>query len=356
MYKKKFFMVITFILTINTAFTALTKTNNDTANLKFQFKIPAVSEKQNFYVLPKDKLKVTDKGDILVLSRKHCTIYRFDSTGLYTGLFLKSGEGPQELTYPQLITPLENNYLLILNDDKFIFYELKEQISEIERLTVPYLNIGDIEEFNQKKLFVLTSYPLVQGLKGNEAGKLIHVYDIKNKKNIADYFETPGEIGNRNSNELRSEYGSGDIYYFDNLLFLVFNQPGDMYIFNSNGELIRKISTRFPFAKYNTADVKRVESGDGNISIRMNYARTCQMNIFAQDKRVFLITRINIGTDEEPIYHFYLSAIDYKEGKWIDHLKLEAPGVDISKTEFKSFNDKNLIFLDEDFIYSFSLD
>jgi len=353
---KKNFVLLTLMLAINVALSAVTEKDSNVITLKFQFKIPAVSEKQNVYVLPKDKLKFTDKGDILALSRKYCSIYRFDSQMQYTGSFLKTGEGPQELTYPQYVTPLSNNRLLILNDDKFIFYELKkDQLPEIERITVPYLNIGDIEEYNQEKLFVVTAYPLAQGLKGSDAGKLIHIYDIKNKKNLVDYFEAPGEISRRNSNELRSEYGGGDIYYSENLLFLVYNQPGDMYIFNPAGALLKKISTRFPFVKYNTADVKRVEQ-DGNISIRMNYSRTCQMNLLLKNKNVFLVTRINHGKDDEPIYRFYLSPLDYKEGKFIKHLKVETAGVDISKSEFKCFNDKTLIFLDEDFIYSFSMD
>lgn len=111
----------------------------------------------------------------------------------------------------------------------------------------------------------------------------------------------------------------------------------------------------YPYVKYNTADVKRVEQ-DGNISIRMNYANTCQMNLLLKNKRVFLVTRINHGKGDAPLYRFYLSQLDYKEGKFIKHLKVETAGVDISKSEFKCANDQSLVFLDEDFLYGFNLD
>ncbi|HLP48605.1 MAG TPA: hypothetical protein VK469_21875 [Candidatus Kapabacteria bacterium] len=354
-YKKKF-VLPALMLAINISLPAVTEKDSDVIKLKLQCKIPAVSEKQNVYILPKDKVKYTDKGDILVLSRKYCTIYRFDSQWQYTGSFLKAGEGPHEITYPQIITTLSNNGLLILNDDKFIFYEMKkDQLPEIARIKVPYSNIGDIEEYNQEKLFVLTAYPLAPGLKGSDAGKFVHIYDLENKKDTLDFFDAPGEISRRIASELRSEYGSGDIIYSDNLLFLVFNQPGEMYIFKPDGTIQNKFSTRFPFVKYNTADVKRVEQ-DGNISIRMNYATTCQMNLFLQNKKVFLVTRINHGKGDAPLYHFYLSLLDYKKGKFINHLKAETAGVDISKSEFKCANDQSLVFLDENFLYSFSLD
>ena len=389
---KKKFVLLALMLAINIALLAATEKDSNVITLKLQYKIPAVSEKQNVYILPKDKVKYTDKGDILVLSRKYCTIYRFDSQWQYTGSFLRAGEGPQEITYPQIITTLSNNRLLILNDDKFIFYEMKkDQLPEIARIKVPYSNIGDIEEYNQEKLFVLTAYPLAPGLKGSDAGKFIHIYDLKNKKNTLDFFEAPGETNRRDSSELRSEYGGGTIHYFENLLFLVYNQPGAMYVFNPEGILVKKISTLLPFVKYNTADVKRVEQ-DGNISVRMNYANTCQMNLFllipqkgvtkkqgfetlssmkenpvaeqsglgrrpiSKNKKVFLITRINHGKGDTPLYHFYLSLLDYKEGKFINHLRVETAGVDISKSEFKCANDQSLVFLDEDFLYSFSLD
>lgn len=61
-------MLLTLMLAINVALPAVTEKDSNVITLKFQFKIPAVSEKQNVYVLPKDKLKFTDKGDIFDLS------------------------------------------------------------------------------------------------------------------------------------------------------------------------------------------------------------------------------------------------------------------------------------------------
>jgi hypothetical protein len=351
---KKIYAMMATLLIINCSLMAADKENNNIIDLKLQFKIPTVYEKENVYILPKDKLSYTAEGDILILSRKYACIYRFNSKGQYIGTFLRKGEGPGELSYPQSVTPLPSNRFIILNDDKFIFYEIKENgISETERRTVPYSNVSDIDAWNREKLFVLTAYPLAPGLKGSEAGKFLHIFDIKNEKSSLDYFGGPEETSRRQSAELRSEYGSGDIYYFDDKLFLVYNQPGDMYIFNPDGTLLKKISTKFHFVKYNTANVERVEQ-DGDIYIRMFYATTCQMNILSNDKTLYLVTRIDQGKKDNPDYRFYLSPLDYKAGNFVDHFEIATKGVDLSKAEFKTFNEQNLVFLDEDFIYCFS--
>jgi hypothetical protein len=352
---KKILLLLKITLIINIALTAVDKMNDNTIELKLQFKIPAVSEKQNVYILPKDKLSFTDKGNLLVLSRKYANIYWFDPKGQYIGTFLGKGEGPQELSYPQYITSLSDNRLIVLNDDKFIFYEIKKNsITEIERRTVPYSNIGDIEEWNRESLFVLTAYPLAQEFDGSKVGKFVHIYNIKNKKNVLDYFDGPVESSGSKSVDLRSEYGGGDIFYFDNQLFLTYNQPGYMYIFASDGTPLKKISTKFPFVKYNIPDVKRVEQ-DGNIIFQMNYAKTCQMNFLLKEKRLYVVSRIDHGKKDEPDYRFYLSPLDYKAGSFVSHLKIVTNGVDISKSEFRGANENSLILHDEDFIYFFSL-
>lgn len=352
---KKILLLLKIMLIINIALMAVDKNNNNTIDLKLKFKISTVSEKQSVYILPNDKLRYTGKGDLYVLSRKYANIYWFDSKGQYIGTFLRKGEGPQELSYPQYITSLADNRLIVLNDDKFIFYEIKKNsITEIERRTVPYSNIGDIEEWNLEKFFVLTAYPLTQELDGSKVGKFIHIYNIKNKKSVLDYFDGPEENSSRKSAELRSEYGSGDIFYFDNRLFLIYNQPGNMYIFTTDGILLKKISTKLPFVKYNIPDVKNIDQ-DGYIIVQMNYAKTCQMNFLSKDKRLYVVSRIDHGKKDEPDYRFYLSLLDYKGGSFVNHLKIVTNGVDISKSEFGGFNENNLILHDEDFIYFFSL-
>ncbi|MCP4158196.1 MAG: hypothetical protein GY757_61420 [bacterium] len=322
-------------------------------------KLPAVSDKPEYFFTPGDIFRYNRQGELIILSQKRARVYIFDSTHKFVASFFRKGLGPGELSYPSNLFPLPANRLLIVNQDTTRFMVVKRdtnKLTEVERFPVPYHNIGDFEIISPNRLAVLTAFPIMPDLKDISSKYFLHFYDLPTKKKGADVFPPPEIVKFDKSAESRSKYGTGDILFFDGKLFIVYNQPGSLYVLNRNGSLLKKISTSFPFTKMNLPAVKKKVFDDGTLSLQVKYGNSCRMNLVELEGRIYLITSIDNGkNNEDPVFTFYLSALDYKNGTFSRHLKLNSGGVDITQARFAGYSGKNIAFIDDDYLYRFTV-
>jgi len=317
-------------------------------------KIPCISEEQNYFIIPaKDRIKfLPGSGEIMALSFKEGKFFRFKTDGSYAGAIGRNGEGPCELQFPADFFILANKKTLILDKNRFQLKVLAitDKCEEIERFTTPYSDLVDIVELNSGDLLCLTAYPLLPEIYGDNEGNFLHIFGLEKKQKRLDFF--PVFDKDKKSSVARGEYGEGDILLHDDKIFLVYNQPSYLYILDTNGKLDKRISTQFPFTRLNRAYEKRVENKDA-IQVAINIEKNCKMNLVVKDREIYLLSRINQGDQEKPAFVFYLSRIDFKEGKIERHSRLAAPGIDLAGLDYKCFSGENLLLCDDDFLYVF---
>lgn len=322
--------------------------------ISLKFKIPTISDHHDYYILKNDSICFDENGDILILSRKNAQLYRFNSDGQYIGKSFRLGQGPNELNRPYRITILQDHKLLILNNfNQFKIFKSKEdQWIQKKQFIIPFTNIGKIISIDRNILCILTSYSLLPGMNKNNDKYFIHFYNFEDKKVLRQFFPPP--ISDKESTKLRSTHGNGDILLWNGKLLVVFNQPGKMFVFSLKGELLSTLSTKLPFVKTNQAIFKKIKTNEG-ITVSVDFANNCHMNFITHKGNVYLLTRVNFGTQESPDFKFYINKINLKQKKINSHSYLIFDSVDLSTSMFKAYSDNQLIFFNEDWLYVFNL-
>ncbi len=309
------------------------------------------TETTNYIITPSQDILKTDGKRIYILSVKEKKFFVLSKDGEYKGVYFKKGEGPCGLKYAYDFFLLPDKKIVFFNSSKeFKFFKLKTVNCFSKKVVHNIYMPVQIKLIEKDKYLVLKSIPVVSGDDGSYK-YLFYFYDIKQNKTINMFYEFNVKDESR-LKYIRGEFGKGNFVVSQKKIFLVFDQPGFIRIFNTNGRFFAKIKSEFPFLKRNKASVVKKQQGDYLIT-RIKSDEKCKMKLIELNNKVYLIIRNNDLKRGE--IDFYFGEVDIKTKVVRNIIKFDF-GDPRERILYYKSNYKNLlIFGNDDFIYIYSI-
>ncbi len=319
---------------------------------KLEWKIETVSEKNNYFInVKRDKL-TANKKNIFILSSKYSKLLMFNHKGDFIKTLCKKGKGPMELNFPKNLWLLGEDKILIHNEIGQRFKEIDLKSMKERKFQSPYSFIGDLTFVEKNKLCVLTPFSMMPKVYPND-GHFLHYINISDMTKGKHFFPLIKQSDKKEAISY-GEYGKGDMVYKKALIWVVFDQPDFIYIYDTKGKLYKKINSNFSYTKNNSAQYKQIKHDDGRVMTILDIDKKCRMNFLEIKDKLYLLTQINKDNKKYPDMKFYLSEIDIKNFKIKEHKKIKFNNIPKDIFFFNSF-ENHLIFANEDHIYCFEL-